>query len=66
MDCGGGGYFGVAEDLRPIGEGGVRSDEQGRFLVELADQVELAARLAERQIGQFFDDHHVVAQELFG
>jgi len=35
------------EDLRPIGEGEVRGDEQGCVLIELADQVEqkLAAGL---------------------
>ena len=62
----GGGHLGVAEHLRPIGEGEVRGDEQRRVLVELADQVEqqLTARLAERQIAQLVDDDDVVAQQL--
>ena len=62
----GGGHFGVAEDLRPIGEGEVRGDEQGRVLVELADQVEqqLTAGLAERQIAELVDGDEIVAQSL--
>ena len=64
----GGCHFGVAEHLRPIGEGEIGGDEQGRVLVELADQVEqqLAAGLAERQIAQFVDDDEIVAQQLLG
>ena len=60
--------FGVAEHLRPIGEGEVRGDEQGRVLVKLADQVEqeLSAGLAERQIAQLVDDDDVVSQQLLG
>ena len=48
----GGGHLGVAEHLRPIGEGEVGGDEQGGVLVELADQVEqqLSSGLAERQV----------------
>jgi hypothetical protein len=62
-----GGHLGVAEHLRPIGEGEVCRDEEGRVLVELADEVEeqLTTGLAERQIAQLFDDDDVVAQQLF-
>ena len=62
----GGGHLGVAEDLRPIGEGKIRRDEQRRVLVELADQVEqqLSAGLAERQIAEFVDDDEIVTQQL--
>ena len=64
----GGCHFGVAEHLRPIGEGEIGGDEQRRVLVELADQVEqqLAAGLAERQIAEFVDDDEIVAQQLLG
>jgi hypothetical protein len=34
------GHFGVAEHLRPIGEGEIGGDEQRGVFVELADQVE--------------------------
>jgi hypothetical protein len=36
----GGGHLGVAEDLRPVGEGQVGGDQQGCVLIEFADQVE--------------------------
>jgi hypothetical protein len=64
----GGGHLGVAEDLRPIGEGEVGGDQQRRVLIELADQMEqqLAAGLAERQIAEFVDDDEIVAQQLLG
>src|SRR6266436_10380118 len=60
----GGGHFGVAEDLRPIGESEIGGDQQRRILIELADQVEqqLAAGLAERQVAEFVDDDEIVAQ----
>ena len=64
----GGGHLGVAEDLRPIGEGEIGGDQQGGVFVELADQVEqqLAAGLAERQVAQLVDDDEIVAQQLLG
>jgi hypothetical protein len=64
----GGCHFGVAEHLRPIGEGEVGGDQQRGVFVEFADQVEqqLAARLAERQIAEFVDDDEIVAQQLLG
>jgi hypothetical protein len=36
----GGRHFGVAEHLRPIGEGEIGRDQERRFFVELADQME--------------------------
>ena len=36
----GGCHFGVAEHLRPIGEGEIGGDQQRRVFVEFADQVE--------------------------
>jgi len=62
-----GGHLGVAEDLRPIGEGEVRGDDDGGVLIELADQMEqqLRARLAERQIAEFVDHDEAVAQQSF-
>ena len=64
----GGGHFGAAEDLWPIGEGEVGGDQQGGVLVEFADQVEqqLSAGLAERVVVEFIDDDEVVAQQLLG
>ena len=64
----GGGHLGVAEGLRPIGEGEIGGDQQRGVLVELADQMEqqLSAGLAERQIAEFVDDDEVVAQQLLG
>jgi len=61
----GGGHFGVAEDLRPIGEGEVRRDDDRGVFVELADEMEqqLRAGLAERQIAEFVDDDEVVTQQ---
>ena len=56
------------ENLRPIGEGQIRGDQQGRVFVEFANQVEqqLAARLAERQVAQLIDDDEIVTQQLLG
>ena len=45
----GGGHLGIAEHLRPIGEGEVGGDQQRCVFVELADQMEqqLSAGLTE-------------------
>src|ERR1700722_6457296 len=61
----GGGHFGVAEDLRPIGESEVRRDDDRGVFVELADEMEqqLRAGLAERQIAEFVDDDEVMTQQ---
>ena len=64
----GGGHLGVAEHLRPIGEGEVCGDQQRCVFVELADQMEqqLPAGLAERQIAELVDDDEIVAQQFLG
>ena len=36
----GGGHLGIAEHLRPIGEGEISGDQEGSVFVELADQME--------------------------
>ena len=64
----GGARLGVAEHLRPGGEGEVGGDQLRRILVELADQVEqqLSAGLTERQIAEFVDADEIMAQQLLG
>ena len=56
-----GGHLGVAEYGRPLAEGQVRRDDDGRPLVEPADEVEeeLAARLGKWEIAQFVHDDEV-------
>ena len=63
----GGRHFGVAEHLRPIGEGEIGGDQQRSVFIEFADQVEeqLAARLTERQIAEFVDDDEIITQQFF-
>ena len=63
----GGCHFGVAEHLRPIGEGEIGGDQQRGVFVELADEMEkqLPAGLAEWQIAEFVDDDEIVAQQVF-
>src|SRR5450755_388918 len=62
----GSGHLGVAEDLRPVGEGKVGGDQQRGVLVELADQMEqqLPAGLAEREISEFVDDNEIVTKQV--
>ena len=64
----GGGHLGVAEHLRPIGEGEVSGDQQRCVLVELADQMEqqLPAGLAEWEIAEFVDNDEVMAEQFLG
>ena len=64
----GGCHLGVAEYLRPIGEGQIGRDQQRCILIKFADQVEqqLSAGLTERQIAEFVDDDEIVAQQLLG
>jgi len=63
----GGCHLGVAEHLRPIGEGQIGGDQQRRVLIKFADQVEQqpSAGLTEWQIAEFVDDE-IVAQQLLG
>ena len=59
----GGCHFGVAEHLRPIGEGEIGRDQERRVFVDFADQVEqqLATGLAERQVAELVNDDEIVA-----
>ena len=61
----GGRHFGVAEDLRPVGEGEIRGYDNRGVFIELADQMEqqLSAGLAEGQIAEFVDDDEIMAQQ---
>jgi hypothetical protein len=63
----GGGHFGVAKYLRPVGKGEICGDEERGVFVELADEVEqqLAAGLAEWQIAQLINDDDIIAQQFF-
>ena len=63
----GGGHFGVAEHLRPVGEGEIGRYQQRGVFIELADQMEqqLTAGLAEREIAEFVDDDEIIAQQVF-
>ena len=56
-----GGHLGVAEDAAPFREGQVCCDHHARSLVEFGQQVEQhrAARLRERQVAQFIQDHQI-------
>ncbi len=61
------GHLGVTEDARPFAEGEIGGDDDGRALVQTADQVEqeLAAGLGEREIAQFVQNDEVEAGALF-
>ncbi len=58
------GHLGVAEDLRPVGDGEVGGEDDRGVFAKLADQVEqlLVAGLAEGQIAQLVDNDQVVPQ----
>ena len=60
------GHLGVAEDGRPLAEGGVCGDDGGGALVEPAHEVEeeLPAGLGEGQVAEFVEDDEVAAGEL--
>ena len=62
----GGRHFGVAEHLRPVGEGEIGRYQQRGVFIELADQMEqqLTAGLAEREIAEFVDDDEIIAQQV--
>ena len=61
-------HFRVAEHAWPFAEGKVGRHDDGRALVEPADQVEqeLAAGLGEGQIAEFVEDDEVEAGEIIG
>ena len=61
-------HLGVAKYLHPLAEGQIGGDDQGRLLVELADQVKQqgATRWRKRQIAQFIDNDGVHQAQLLG
>src|SRR5260370_27503259 len=62
------GHFGVAEHAGPFAEREIGGDDDGRALVEPADEVEqeLAAGLIERQIAEFVEDHEGHPGQMLG
>ena len=54
-------HLGVAKDLYRLPEGQIGGDDQGRLIVELADQVKQqgATRWRKRQIAQFIENDGV-------
>jgi hypothetical protein len=63
-----GGHFGITKNTRPLAEGEIRGDDDGRAFVEAADGVEqqLAAGLSERQIAELVEDDEVETGEEVG
>ena len=63
-----GGHLGVAEHAGPFTEGEIGGDDNGRSLVEPADEVEqeLAAGLRERQVAEFVEDDEVHPGQMLG
>ena len=63
-----GGHLGVAEHAGPFTEGEIGSDDDGRSLVEPADEVEqqLATGLSERQIAELVEDDEVHPGQMLG
>ena len=62
------GHLGVAEHAGPFAEGEIGGDDDGRSLVEPADEVEqqLAAGLGERQVAEFVEDDEVDPGQMLG
>ena len=60
--------FGVAEHAGPFTEGKIGGDDDGRALVEPADEMEqqLAAGLGERQVAEFVEDDEVHPGQMLG
>ena len=63
-----GGHLGVAEHAGPFTEGEIGGDDDGRSLVEPADEMEqqLAAGLSERQVAEFVEDDEVHPGQMLG
>ena len=61
-------HFGIAEHARPFAEGEVCRHDDGRALVQAADQMEqkLAASLGEGQITEFVENDEVRAGKIIG
>src|SRR5262249_34941486 len=62
------GHLGIAEHLRPLGEGEVGGDDDRSALVEPADQMkeELAACEREGQVAELVEDHEVDPRQRIG
>ena len=63
-----GGHLGVAEHAGPFTEGEIGGDDDGRALVEPADEMEqkLATGLSERQVAKFVEDDEVHPGQMLG
>src|SRR5258708_34868183 len=63
-----GGHLGVAEHAGPFTEGKIGGDDDGRALVQPADEMEqqLAAGLGERQVAEFVEDDEVHPGQMLG
>src|SRR5436309_6992036 len=63
-----GGHLGVAEHAGPFTEGEIGGDDDGRALVEPADEMEqqLAAGLGERQVAELIEDDEVHPGQMLG
>src|SRR6202022_5124351 len=63
-----GGHLGVAEHAGPFTEGEIGGDDDGRALVEPADEMEqkLATGLSERQVAEFVEDDEVHPGQMLG
>ena len=61
-------HLGVAEHAWPFAKGEIGCDDDGRALVEPADEVEqeLAAGLSERQVAEFIEDDEVHPGQMLG
>lgn len=61
-------HLGVAKDLYPLAKRQIGGDDQGRLLVQLADQVKQqgATRWRKRQIAQFIENDGVHQAQLLG
>src|SRR6202047_1244638 len=61
-------HLGIAEHAGPFTEGEIGGDDDGRALVEPADEVEqeLAAGLSERQVAEFVEDDEVHSGQMLG
>src|SRR6266566_7155773 len=61
-------HLGVAEHTGPFAEGEIGGDEDGRALVEPADEMEqkLAAGLRERQVAELIEDDEVQPGQMLG
>ena len=64
----GGRHLGIAKHAGPLAEGEVRGDDDGRALVQLADEVEqeLSTGLGEGQIAEFVEDDDIHPRQMFG